>query len=381
MKNIIFFIFLLLCCFVNAQKKTNSFEIDFSKRYVPVDARQAIIDGNYNKAVEMYTNILNQAKNKRTSYKGVDGNIVAEYAYALALSGNIEYAITNIDRAIALDAKNAFFFTYQILKIAGFDTLAFFFLPVKGPDWLSNNHTDLAIQKINNNRVIIRRSDIEQAYKQAMSRQYIHALTTAYLIEREYPAEYTPYIVEYLAWKGLGKKEPSITALEQAVSLMDSTIQPEEKNQYIQQLSSLKKGEIITQDNPKKRTKTIIYTGFSWMNGSFSWNGRVGLYNNNNFSTSFNFMKVSADEQSSINYGISIYKTWAIVVGGFGLSMVHNRSDTDSKWSANMSLSTGLSIPNDDRSSSYDFMLNIFLPITNESTINYSITLGRTLYF
>ena len=123
--------------------------------------------------------------------------------------------------------------------------------------------------------------------------------------------------------------------------------------------------------------KLMTYVGASAAKDMYSLNGRMGLYTSNKFSASLNLGLNYASEEFSGNIGISGYKAWGIFVGGLGLT------DMFSKESNTLSLtpSIGLSFLNKSQTSSFDIMVNGYIPFSSEQKFTYSISIGKTFYF
>ena len=123
--------------------------------------------------------------------------------------------------------------------------------------------------------------------------------------------------------------------------------------------------------------KMMTYIGASAANDMYSLNGRAGLYTSNKFSASLNVGLNYACDEFSGSIGLSGYKAWGIFVGGLGIT------DMISKGQNNMGLtpSVGLSFLNKSQTSSFDIMLNGYVPFSSDQKFSYSISVGKTIYF
>ena len=109
----------------------------------------------------------------------------------------------------------------------------------------------------------------------------------------------------------------------------------------------------------------------------YSLNGRMGVYTSNKFSASLNVGLNYANEKFYGSIGISGYKTWGIFVGGLGITdMFGKDSNTFS-----LTPSVGLSFLNKKQNSSFDIMVNGYIPFSSEQKFSYSISIGKTIYF
>ena len=121
----------------------------------------------------------------------------------------------------------------------------------------------------------------------------------------------------------------------------------------------------------------MTYVGASAANDMYSLNGRMGLYTSNKFSASLNLGLNYGGEQFSGSIGLSAYKAWGILVGGVGIT------DTFGKDTNVLSLtsSIGLSFLSKDQTSSFDIMVNGYVPFSSGQKFSYGISLGKTIYF
>lgn len=123
--------------------------------------------------------------------------------------------------------------------------------------------------------------------------------------------------------------------------------------------------------------KLMTYVGASAAKDMYSLNGRMGLYTSNKFSASLNVGLNYASEEFSGSIGVSGYKAWGIFVGGLGITdMFGKDSNTFS-----LTPSVGLSFLNKGQTSSFDIMVNGYIPFSSEQKFSYSISIGKTIYF
>ena len=123
--------------------------------------------------------------------------------------------------------------------------------------------------------------------------------------------------------------------------------------------------------------KMMTYVGASAAKDFYSLNGRMGLYTSNKFSASVNVGLNYASEELSGSIGVSAYKAWGIFVGGLGITdMFGKETNTFS-----LTPSVGLSFLNKSQTSSFDIMVNGYVPFSSEQKFTYSISIGKTIYF
>ena len=123
--------------------------------------------------------------------------------------------------------------------------------------------------------------------------------------------------------------------------------------------------------------KMMTYVGASVAKDMYSLNGRLGVYTSNKFSASLNVGANNASKEFSGSIGLSASKAWGVFVGGIGIS------DMFGKNSNNLSLSpsVGLSFLNKSQTSSFDIMVNGYVPFSSDQKFSYSISVGKTIYF
>ena len=123
--------------------------------------------------------------------------------------------------------------------------------------------------------------------------------------------------------------------------------------------------------------KMMAYVGASVAKNIYSLNGRIGLYTSNRFSASLNMGLNYASEAFSGSVGLSAYKTWGIFVGGLGVTDVFSKDSN----TLNLTPSVGLSFLNKNQTSSFDIMVNGYIPFFSDQKFSYSVSVGKTIYF
>ena len=103
----------------------------------------------------------------------------------------------------------------------------------------------------------------------------------------------------------------------------------------------------------------------------------MGVYTSNKFSASLNLGLNYAGEQFSGTIGLSVYKAWGILVAGLGLS--EQFSENSDMFS--LAPSIGLTFLNKAQTSSFDIMLNGYVPFSSNQKFSYSISIGKTVYY
>lgn len=340
------------------------------------EARDAVINEQFTKAIELYAELVKED----ASAKNANGDMLAEYAYVLALSHNFDFALAYIDKARMSKSKYANFYTRQILNIMGVPSIASKFPINKAPDWLIADYKSFnSNYSINNtDDIIVSRTELDRAYEMLSQKQYIRSIVILNKLEKSYPDAYIVSVVNSFAWECVGNYDQAALCLEKAIQMMGDKEPTGQKDAYVQHLNSLKGNKETTSFESVGRfaPRFCTYLGTYAAKGVLSLNGRVGLYTNNLFSTSLNVSINRANEQLLYNVGVSAYKTWRIFMGGFGVSYLFGSE----KGSFNLSPCAGLTFLNEKKTSSLDIMFNCYIPFSSDGQFSYGITIGKTIY-
>ena len=359
--------------------------IGTSRNNVSSEAQVSLKQGDVDKALVAYSYAVSQTQAQRNAGKGVSGDLLAEYAYTLALHHDFEVALINIDRARMVGTKYGDFYTAQILTLMGYnDAAGQLMRQAKVPEWLNGVYQGLT-DKFKTTASVNRDTPdvaLKRANKLAANRQTVQAMVLFEELAAFYPNAYIIYVDYSTVWESLGYYAYASQLLQKGIGLMS-----EEKGENKQIFQNhLKKVEdlkmrfenaswlkkVLGMNPPKLMT----YVGASIAKDSYMFNGRMGLYTSNRFSTSLNMGLGYAGKQFSGNIGISAYKTWGIFVCGLGLADMFSKDSN----SFNLSTSAGLSFLNKKQTSSFDIMVNGYFPFTGGSC-SYSISIGKTIYF
>lgn len=383
----IFFIF--IPSFLFPQKNWNILNTQINLSYSDAieKARRSLKETDISKALVCYTQAVKKAQEKRNSGYGVNADLLAEYAYTLALNHDFEAALINIDRARMLGTKFGDFFSAQILLLMGHNNASEQFMKLaKIPDWVNKIYIELGkkyttITTINQNSpeyALIRTN------KLAAQRQFLQAIVLFEELKTLYPNTSIIYIDYSTVWESLGYYEYAEQLLQTGISKMPQYIDEKRRQAFINHLSkvaSLKNKyenaswlkRILGMDPPKM----ITYVGTSIAKDFFSINGRMGVYTSNKFSASFNYGLNYAGEQFFGTIGVSANKAWGIFVVGLGLSDQINEQSNIFSFSP----SVGLTFINKSQTSSFDIMLNGYIPFSSNQKFSYNISIGKTIYF
>ncbi len=357
----------------------------------PTIYREAQINlklGDVDKALVCYSQAGKQAQEQRNSGHGVNAELLAEYAYTLALNHDFEAALINIDRARMLGMKYGDFYSAQILLLMGHNNAAELLMKhAKIPNWINGVYQGLN-QKFMTVRAINQDSPenaLIRANKLAAKRQFIQAIALFEELITIYPDVSIFYIDYSTVWESLGYYGYAAQLLQKGLDRMpQDSINVDSRQVFINHLNSVNKmnaefenvswlKRMLGMEPPKLMT----YLGASFAKDVYSINGRMGVYTSNKFSASLNLGLNYAGEQFSGTIGLSVYKAWGILVAGLGLS--EQFSENSDMFS--LAPSIGLTFLNKAQTSSFDIMLNGYVPFSSNQKFSYSISIGKTVYF
>lgn len=376
----------LLCLSFSANSQTIGDHVsspNYSKEYAK-EAQEKLKSEEIDTALVLYAKSVEDAQKHRNGGKGVGGDLLAEYAYALALHHNFEAALINIDRAKALGAKYGNFYASQILTLMGYNEAAEQFMgEAKVPEWISNDFQSLTSK--HSTKVSFNRDEpqdaLKRANKLAANGQIIQAVALFEELLSFYPDVYVIYADYSTIWESLKKYEYASKMLKKGIELIPQDNETKATfNTHLKEIhetwrkytSNTWAKKIFGTGQPKLMT----YAGASFAGKVFSLNGRIGAYTSKKFSGSLNLGLSFASEQVMGNIGISAYKGWGIFLVGLGLT------DSFSKGSNSVGLSpqVGLSVLNKNQTASFDFTIGCQIPFAAKPVISYSISIGETIY-
>lgn len=356
--------------------------VDSSTKTVQLYLKQ----GDVQKSVIAYASTITQAQENRNSGRGVAGDLLAEYGYVLALYHDFEAALMNIDRARIVGTKYGDFYAAQVLTLMGHkDAAQQLMKQAKVPEWINGVYQGLN-EKYKTTASINRDAPeiaLKRANKLAANKQTIQAMALFEELAAIYPDTYIIYVDYSTVWESLGYFAYAAQLLQKGIGLMPQE-QNENKQIFMNHLSKVNEQKAHFENaswlkrmlgmNPPK---LMTYVGASVAKDMYSLNGRMGVYTSNKFSASLNVGLNYANEKFYGSIGISGYKTWGIFVGGLGITdMFGKDSNTFS-----LTPSVGLSFLNKKQNSSFDIMVNGYIPFSSEQKFSYSISIGKTIYF
>lgn len=348
--------------------------------------RNNITSGKLESALERYAQLIENAESQRNAGQGVNGDHLAEYAYSLALHHDLEAALINIDRARLLGTKYGDFYAAQVLALMGYNDVAQQLMKqAKVPEWINGSHHELT-EKYKTTASINRDAPevaMKRANKLAANRQTIQAIALFEELAAIYPDTYIIYVDYSTVWESLGYYAYAAHLLQKGIDLMPQELSGH-KQVFLNHLAKVNQMKASFENtswlkrllglNPPK---LMMYVGASAAKDMYSLNGRMGLYTSNKFSASLNVGTNYANKEFSGSIGISGYKAWGIFVGGIGITDMFGKNAN----TLSLTPSVGLTFLSKSQTSSFDIMVNGYIPFSSEQKFSYSISVGKTIYF
>ena len=384
-KHIIITIICVLCStFIYGQDIKNL--LGLNNGQTTGECHSSLKQGNVVNALSYYSKAIEHIQKDRNSGLGVSGDLLAEYSYALALHHDFEAALMNIDRARMVGTKYGDFYAAQVLTLMGYtDAAQQLMKQAKVPDWINGIYQELN-EKYRTTTSINRdapEAALKRANKLAANRQTIQAIALFEELAAIYPHTYIIYLDYSTVWESLGYYAYAAYLLQKGIDLMP---QAENENKQIFQNHLTKVNQMKASFENVSWLKRLLglnppkmmtYVGASAAKDMYSLNGRMGVYTSNKFSASLNVGLNYASEQFSGSIGVSAYKAWGIFVGGLGVTDMFSKEQN----TFSLTPSVGLSFLNKSQTSSFDVMVNGYIPFSSEQKFSYSISIGKTIYF
>lgn len=343
--------------------------------------------GDVNMAVMYYAQSVDKAKENRNAGKGVRGELLAEYAYALALHHDYEASLINIDRAIMLNAANGKFFAGLVLVTMGYNTAAFqlsgltpgqYINVPRYSKWIDGLYWNITSAYTEKTKVTINRDSPQEALKRAVDLtergQTVQAIVLFEELMDKYPNAYNVPASYSTLWEKLGNRVYASTLLKRSIELIGSS-DTASRNAFVEHLRTLDEVQPLGLLGQAKNIKTIAYVGASFGKMT-SLNGRLGVSTESKWSTSLNGNVMFLDSSSFGNVGLSVYKTWSFFVVGLGVS--RQLSKLSNAWG--LAPSVGLTFINRSQTASLDFTSSWQIPFSDDKKLSFNLSIGTTFY-
>ena len=349
--------------------------------------RDLILSGSFDEAVRGYAALVESARAARDEIAGVDEELLAEYAYSLALAGYFDGAVVNIDRARLLGKTHTDFYTAQILSLMSYPELAaeFWTESQEAPSWIAGAYKSL-VDKYKSTPVI-NGSDLETSFRKAnmlaSRRQFVQSVVIYQELADNYPGNAAVHVGYSTVLEKMNRLPAAARELQKGISGLspEQTAASEAFNAHLVSLNAQIKAtapknwfdRLMDEYEPS----TMLYAGGAAGTDVFSLSGRLGFYTNNNISGSLNIGYAYAGSNHSFNIGVAAYQTMGRLIYGLGIN--ESISSSDSIFS--ITPAVGLSFMNKDKNASYDILLNLMMPLKQGYPTNTLISFGRTFYF
>lgn len=344
------------------------------------DGRENLLNGEYSKAVECYKKSIMFAQQRRTTGNGVNGDMIGEYALALALDGKCEMALVYLDRARALFAKYSNFYTSAILQICGYNKLSAMFSYDEMPSWIANDYLMLVAGKTLSPHNALSPGDLQRAVDMEHSGQDIQALIVLSSLASRYPDAQIVQTIYSNVCEKLGLIQEAANALALVIKQLKEDDPAREKyvthyNDLIESAMSDKKRNGAT----LSANRLIVYVGGSIAKKTYSISSRFGIYTAKNFSATLNVGGNYSSDTFFGSLGLSAYYQWRCLVIGQGFTYTFGGE----KSALNYSPSIGVSIiPRGNLNTSYDLTIGANIPFSQDGgKTSFYFSLGRTFYF
>lgn len=349
------------------------------------DARKELLNGHLEISVDIYSRLVMSDLTNM--------NLLAEYSYALALSGTFDCALMNLDRVRMMDAKSSVnsFFASLTFSLMGYDDLAKMFLDnvskSNTPKWISSEDYLKFLVRYAQGPLLNRDSypiALKRVSYLAASGLYLQSAALYEEIIRTYPSEYLPRIGYSVVLEKLGFYQMAIDQLEMALAIIgDDPELLQAKETFGKQKARLSDMAESPQTFKNRLLKlksdfnpqTMLYVGGMVMESSISVDSRFGLFLTNTFNGAVDLGVVSNSDEVCLNFGLSGYKRFGVLVLGEGLNL---RAGAATVVSLKSSL--GLSFIGKKGNSSWDIFFDWYLPLSSGKT-SYGISIGKTVYF
>lgn len=383
MKRLLFIIALIPCLVATeAQGKTQLPSGGKSKpkdwKEVRNEARQAVLEEDFNKAISLYSQIIERQKASRQQGTQVDNEIMAEYAYVLALSGAQEAALVNIDLSINLmpPSKEVNFFTGSVLQLIGFEEISQpYFDAGKSPGWLNNKWSELnekyklpVLIPIESTATTLQH--IKDCIKDT---RYIEGLAYSKALTSIDPRSEAAWLLQSAAFEKIGFYNFALQSYSNGLETATDRNLPgmQKQLEYLTKKAEKQGNRISTWQRGQ-----MAYGGLSYLNGNTTITGRYGMYSGPfSYSATINF-NISKSGDFSSYYGISGYYNYRKLFVGLDLgfqdygSLVFTIAPT-----------FGFSFINKKRTSSFDISFGYSIPCASGMKPSLVYSIGKTFYF
>lgn len=365
-------------CLAGAFLFVSSYSYSQNRESLPV-ARKFVINDKIAQAVSCYAQLVSKEKENAT--------LLAEYAYALSLSGVYEGALMNLDRAKLLGSLSAesYFYIGQVFSLMGYDWVTREYVKKSTiPNWIASYYEELYYKY--KQVAAIHYEDSETAFNRAnylaANGMNFQSIALYEQILEENPDEYLFHVGYSIPLEKVGLRELAAKEMSTGLSLLpDGAGNNRTKQAFEGRLSELRQRKdakpIKQGETPGLKSQGMLYIGGMFSSSYMSFNSRFGLFFTNSFNASIDLGISDTSDNTYTNLGLSLYQRLgnALVIG-IGV----NDQITDSD---NISIkpSIGLSFLNKNRTSSWDIFFDVYCPVAENANYMYGFSIGKSFYF
>lgn len=357
--------------FIGTQNTTEKSDI--------IQARNAVLNEEFDEALFLYGRIVKNQISNRAQGNQVNNEIMAEYAFVLALTGAQEAALVNIDLTLNLKfpGPSIYFYVCAVLDLTGFSDLSDLYRKVgKEAPWLNGFGSKL-IEKYRSPILLdIGRSDVALRHITdcIKDNRYIEALCHATYLTQLDPSLQAAWLLQSAVFEKLGCYKSALSSFEKGMELFGDREMPG----MAKQLAYLKRKSASTGNRLSTwQSGSMVYGGLTYNNRTTSINGRYGIYSGP-LSISFN-LSLGIPNHGDVSYyaGLSGYYN----IGKFFTGMGMGLQSVGKSTTFTVSPTVGVSFINKRRTSSFDISVSWYIPCRSGMKSTLGISIGKTFYF
>ena len=394
--------------------------------------RQLVLAEKFSEVLPEYAWMVQDQERSIGYHKGVDGDLLAEYAYVLALSGMYDGALLNLDRALSVGNYNAIdpveaagskqlalsmkegkrkqkelervstlnnsglleFYIAQVYTLMDYPNIANVFFNEQDsasmasvPQWIPKDYKRLA--KKYTRQPVINQDSFVDAMKRAntfsVNKMYMQAIVLFQEMIDNYPKEYMPYMGQSKVWEKLGFYDKASELLTKGIALNPAT--ENEKSPYLGHLQLL--GTKSNEANLKPYANSLEQLGMFYIGGTFanSYKSLSIRYGSSSYraryTESVSISLADCNGTLKLSVGGDFFKRNRFLVGGAGFYADLAKGSP----STTIKIMGGYSLLYADYSQSIDVMLS--LGVTSPLNVGegqkpssiFAISVGKSLYF
>lgn len=351
------------------------------------NARQLLLSEEINNAIGVYAMIWKKDT--------LNSSLTAEYAYALALGGLYDAALSRLDMIWNRKGEDqeADYFASEVFVLMGYNDLASAIgnsaSKSSPPRWLSAKATYLndKYRQRNTGKELTDmqylRDEVKRANRLTAKNYFLESMALFEKITIAYPEEYIPYVGYSIALEKAGMTERSQEELKQALKVLGETPEEEQTRNVLEQRLLNLEAKSAASNSKKAASENystphmLLYAGGQLSSSYSSMNGRFGLFMSKSSYATLDAGFTGFSGTSTATFGVSAYQRGKIMVLGMGLSA----SLTSGTSVLYYKVSMGPSIMNKTHTASWDIFLDGRTAITKGYTSTLGISVGRSVYF